>query len=271
MYNSYFFSDRICNVPMFRTLLMGIVLLAAGGCSLFADKEDVPANWSAARLYDEATAAYNKKSYETAIKYYQELEKRFPFGPFAQRAQLDVGFAHLDNGEPEAALSAGNRFIRLNPRHEKVDRAYYLRGLATFDDRSGKLGPVRFFNPSTRDPRTLQESFQYFSELVNKFPDSTYAADAKQRMIYLRNTLADHELHVARFYVKRGAYIAAINRAKYVVESLPETPATAEALGILVRCYKLLGLHYLANDSLRVLRLNYPDHPQTKAFTKADG
>ena len=251
-----------------RFILFNLLLLFAAGCSLFPDKDDIAANWTAARLYDEASAAYNKQVYDLAIQYYQELEKRFPFGPFAQRAQLDIGYAYLDNDEPEAALAAADRFIRLNPRHEKVDRAYYLRGLATFDDRSGKLGPIRFFDPSTRDPRTLQESFHYFSELVTKFPDSQYSPDARQRMIYLRNNLADHELHVARFYVKRGAYIAAINRAKYIVENMPETPSTAEALAILVRTYKHVGMRYLANDSLRVLKLNYPDHPQTRALIK---
>ncbi len=246
--------------PHLLLLLIALTLISSG-CSLLPDKEDVPANWSAARLYDEATAAYKKKSYDIAIEYFQELEKRFPFGPFAQRAQLDIGFAHLDNEEPEAALSAANRFIRLNPRHEKVDRAYYLRGLATFDDRSGRFGPIRFFDPATRDPRTLQESFQYLSELVSKFPDSQYSPDARQRMIYLRNTLAEHELHVARFYVKRGAFIAAINRAKYIINKLPQSHATADALAILVRAYKRIGMHYLANDSLEVLRLNYPEHP----------
>ncbi len=251
-----------------RTLVLSSFLLSAG-CALFPDKDDVPGNWSASRLYDEATNAYSKKNYDLAIEYYQELEKRFPFGPFAQRAQLDIGYAYLDNEEPEAALSAADRFIRLNPRHEKVDRAYYLRGLATFDDRSGKFGPIRFFNPATRDPRTLQESFQYFSEMVSKFPDSQYSPDARQRLIYLRNTLAEHEIHVARFYVKRGAYIAAINRAKHIVENMPETPATAEALSILVRTYKFLGMHYLSNDSMRVLQLNYPDHPVTRALNKA--
>ena len=258
-------------MPFSRQLLLPlliVLILASSVWALFPDKDDIPANWTAARLYDEATAAYNKKSYDLAIEYFQELEKRFPFGPFAQRAQLDIGFAHLDNEEPEAALSAANRFIRLNPRHEKVDRAYYLRGLATFDDRSGKLGPIRFFDPATRDPRTLQESFQYFSELVNKFPDSQYSPDARQRMIYLRNTLAEHELHVARFYVKRGAFIAAINRAKYIIEKLPESHATADALAILVRTYKHLGMHYLASDSLEVLLLNYPKHPQAKAFQR---
>jgi len=245
-------------------LLIVVSLLASSGCTIFPDKDDVPENWTAARLYDEATAAYNKKSYDLAVEYFQELEKRFPFGPFAQRAQLDIGYTHFDNGEPEAALSSADRFIRLNPRHEKVDRAYYLRGLATFDDRSGKLGPVRFFDPSTRDPRTLEESFQYFSELVNKFPESQYSPDARQRMIYLRNVLADHELHVARFYIKRGAFIAAINRAKYVIEKLPQSQATAEALTILVSTYKHLGMHYLANESLAVLQLNYPDHPLSK-------
>jgi len=254
-------------VSLSRLILL-CFLLATTGCSIFPDKDDVPANWTAARLYDEATAAYNKKSYDLSIEHFQELEKRFPFGPFAQRAQLNIGFAHLDNEEPEAALSSANRFIRLNPRHEKVDRAYYLRGLATFDDRSGKFGPVRFFDPATRDPRTLQESFQYLAELVNKFPDSEYSPDARQRMIYLRNNLADHELHVARFYVKRGAFVAALNRAKYIIEKLPESHATAEALAILVRTYKHLGMHYLASSSLEVLQLNYPEHPQTKAFNK---
>ncbi|MBL4852496.1 MAG: outer membrane protein assembly factor BamD [Gammaproteobacteria bacterium] len=257
----------LCLRPILLLFLLAS-LLVTSGCSLFPDKEDVPTNWTAARLYDEATAAYNKKSYDAAIEHFQELEKRFPFGPFAQRAQLNIGFAYLDNEELEAALSAANRFIRLNPRHEKVDRAYYLRGLATFDDRSGKFGPIRFFDPATRDPRTLTESFRYFSQLVNKFPASQYSSDARQRMVYLRNTLAKHELHVARFYVKRGAFIAAINRAKYIIEKLPESPATADALAILIRTYKHLGMHYLANNSLQVLQLNYPDHPQAKALRK---
>ncbi len=246
-----------------RILFLALAIIIFSGCS--STKIGTPETWNAARLYDEANAAYSRENYDKAIEYYQELEKRFPFGPFAQRAQLDIGYVYLDNEEPEAALSAADRFIRLNPRHEKVDRAYYLRGLATFDDRSGKLGPIRFFNPATRDPRTLQESFQYFSELTSKFPDSEYTPDAKQRMVYLRNVLAEHELHVARFYIKRGAYVAAINRAKHVVENMQESTATAEALSILVKTYKYLGMHYLASDSLKVLQLNYPEHPLSKA------
>jgi len=253
-----------CLRPLLAILLFTSILLS-GGCSLFPEQDDIPSNWSAARLYDEASAAYRKKNYDLAVEYFQELEKRFPFGPFAQRAQLDIGFAHLDNAEPELALSSANRFIRLNPRHEKVDRAYYLRGLATFDNRSGKFGPIRFFEPATRDPRTSNESFQYFSELVTKYPESQYSADARQRMIYLRNILANHELHVAQFYVKRGAFVAAINRAKYIIEKLPQSNATAEALTILVRTYKRLGMHYLSNESLGVLQLNYPEHPLSRA------
>lgn len=194
--------------------------------------------------------------YERAIKYYEGLESRYPFGRYAMQAQLDVAYAYYKNDEPESAIAAADRFIKLHPRNPYVDYAYYIKGVVHFTQNLTFLS--RFFptDSSQRDPGSTLSAFNDFSELVRRFPDSEYADDARSRMIYLRNNLAMSELHIARYYMKREAYIAAANRAKKIVEKYQRTPAVKEALQILVAAYQKMDMPQLASDAERVLALN---------------
>lgn len=233
------------------------LLLNLSGCSTLTDPKE--ANWSPERFYSEAKDAVKVGDYETAIKYYELLEARHPFGKYAQQAQLDVIYAYYKFEEPESAIVAANRFIKLYPRHAHVDYAYYLKGLVHFELNQGMLARLLSLDRSQRDQNAAMQSYMDFSELVALFPNSQYSKDARQRMIYLRNMLAEYELHVAKFYMKRGAFVAAANRAKTVIESYQRTPAVREALVILAKAYKIMNLNDLSNSTLKVLKLNYPD------------
>jgi outer membrane protein assembly factor BamD len=237
-----------------------IALTLVSGCAYWGKEEDKTRDWSAQRLYQEAKLNMDNGDYETAIDFYQKLESRFPFGTSAQQAQLDIAYAYYKFDEPASAIAAADRFIKLHPRHPNVDYAYYLKGLVHFTQ--GKSFFDRFFprDMSLRDPGAATEAFEAFSELVRRFPNSKYAKDASQRMVYLKNMLAQHEIHVANYYMRRGAYVAAANRARYVVENFQRTPAVPEALAVMAKAYTVMGLDQLAADSVRVLRLNYPNY-----------
>lgn len=239
-------------------IFVAVTLVA--GCASWGKTEDRTRDWSAERLYDEAKLNMINGDYETAIDFYQKLESRFPFGTLAQQAQLDIAYSYYKFGEPASAIAAADRFIKLHPRHPNVDYAYYLKGLVHFTQ--GETFLDRFFprDMSLRDPGAAAESFDAFSELVRRFPDSKYARDASQRMVYLKNMLAQHEIHIANYYMRRGAYVAAANRARYVVENFQRTPAVPEALAVMAKAYTVMGLDELAADSVRVLRLNYPNY-----------
>jgi len=235
------------------TLLL--TLLAA--CSL-ADKHD-PASWSAARLYSEAKDALDGGLYDLAIKHYETLEARFPYGAYSQQAQLETAYAYYKQNEQAPAVAAADRFIKLHPNHRNVDYAYYLKGLAYFNEDEGLLGRLSRQDRTERDPKSARESFEVFKELVKRYPESKYAPDSLARMKYLVNALASHEIHVARYYLKRGAYVAAANRAQYALKTYPEAPARKEALLIMVQAYDVLGMPRLRDDAERVLRKNFPD------------
>ncbi|MDZ7662350.1 outer membrane protein assembly factor BamD [Thiohalophilus sp.] len=247
-----------------RYLLLILPLLWLSGCSSSPDANDPTAGMSVEELYEAAREALDNTNYEEAINLYERLESRFPYGPYAERAQLEIIYAYYKYNEPETAILSADRFIKLHPNHAHVDYAYYMRGLASF-----RLEPSfinRWFNQdmTERDPRPSRKAFRYFSELVEKFPDSRYAKDAIGRMYALRNALAKHEMHVTNYYYRRGALIAAVNRAKYIVENYQQTKQVPEALGIMVRAYRQLEMNDLAADALEVLELNYPDHHETK-------
>lgn len=237
-----------------------IALTLVSGCAFWKKEEDKTRDWSAERLYEEAKLNMGNGDYETAIDFYQKLESRFPFGTLAQQAQLDIAYAYYKFDEPASAIAAADRFIKLHPRHPNVDYAYYLKGLVHF--KQGRSFLDRFFprDMSLRDPGAVRESFDAFSELVRRFPDSKYAEDASQRMVYLKNMLAQNEIHIANYYMRRGAYVAAANRARHVVENFQRTPAVPEALAVMAKAYTVMGLDELAADSVRVLRLNYPNY-----------
>lgn len=231
------------------------------GCSLFGEEPDITKDWSAGRLYAAAKERLKNKDYEKAIDYYEKLEARYPFGPHSQQAQLDLTYAYYKNDQPAAAIAAADRFIKLHPRHPNVDYAYYIKGLANYMKTGGLVARIINKDYSKRDTGAAKEAFRDFSELTRRFPSSKYAQDAAQRMLFLKNTLAMHEVHVARYYWSRGAYVAAANRARYVVENYQRTPAMPDALVVLAKSYKAMQLAELSEDAVRVLELNYPDHP----------
>ncbi|HEX7971664.1 MAG TPA: outer membrane protein assembly factor BamD [Thiobacillus sp.] len=247
---------------------LGSVLLAAmltlGGCGLLPEVKDETAGWSAQKLYAEAKDNLNEGNYERAVKLFETLESRYPFGRYAQQAQLEVAYAYYKDNEPISAIAASDRFIKLHPNHPNVDYAYYLKGLANFNDDLGFLGNLVDQDMSERDPKAAREAFLSFKELVTRFPESKYAADSTARMKYLVNALAGNEVHVAKYYLKREAYVAAANRAKEVLTTYPEAPALEEALAIMVVSYDKLNLPQLRDDAQRVLTLNFPHSKYAK-------
>ena len=236
---------------------VALVLLAA--CKSTGDDQyDETRNWSAERLYTEAKDELLGGNYKKAIGYYEKLEARYPYGKYAQQAQLELGYAYYKDREPVAALSAADRFIKLYPDHPNVDYAYYLKGLVNFNEDLGLFGAIANQDMSERDPKAARESFEAFRELVERFPDSRYAPDSVARMRYLVNSLANNEAQVAAYYLRRQAYVAAVNRAQYVLANYPKTPAVEQALIVLVKAYDAMGLTELRDDSQRLLKLNYP-------------
>jgi outer membrane protein assembly factor BamD len=239
------------------SLFLSLVLLISG-CGLLPENVDETAGWSANKLYSEAKEAMFDGAYDKAIKYFEKLEARFPYGRYAQQSQLEVAYAYFRQQEVASAVAACERFIRLHPNHPNVDYAYYLKGLAHFNEDLGLLGYVSNQDLSERDPRAARESFDAFKELVSKFPESKYTPDATARMSYLVNALASHEVHVAKYYLKRGAYIAAVNRAQAAIKTYPDAPAHEEALFVIVKGYDLLGMNDLRDDAERIMRKNFP-------------
>jgi len=253
--------------PTFPTLLRTAVLLAilssllAGllaGCA-GKSKEERDAKSGTAELYERGKKSMQSGNFSNAIKYYENLEARFPFSNETKQAQLDLIYCYYKDRQIEATVDAATTFERENPTHPRVDYALYMRGLAYFSGQHGWYHRLFNVDLARRPPKNVQESFSVFAQLVQRFPDSTYSVDARQRMIFLRNRLADYELHVARYYLKRGAWLAAANRARFAVEQYDGAPAVAEALSIMAQAYDNLGMTDLADDSRRVLAANYPD------------
>ena len=252
---------------MKRSLAIILAVLlgwSLASCAWLKDDHDETKGWSAAKLYSEAKSSLNDRNYEQAIKYYQKLEARYPYGRFAQQAQIEIAYAHYKDNEPALALAAADRFIKLHPNHPNVDYVYYLRGLANFNEDLGIMGFLGNQDMSERDPKAATEAFDAFKELVNRYPESKYTPDAIQRMRYLVNALAQNEVHVARYYMKRGAYVAAANRAQFAIKNYPDAPANEEALAILWLAYHKLGMHDLRADAHRVLVQNFPNSPFLK-------
>ena len=242
-----------------KHLLLIATLVLTAACS--SNKPEVDENLSETELYQQAQDDLNSNSYNNAIAKLKALESRYPFGRYAEQAQLELIYAYYKNVEPEAAKSAAERFIRLHPQHANVDYAYYLKGLASFDQDRGLVARFLPLDLTKRDPGAARDSFNEFAQLTSRYPNSRYAPDAKARMIYLRNLLAAYEIHAGRYYLTRQAYVAAANRGRYVVENLQETPSVGDGLALMVEAYQRLDLDDLAATSLETLKLNYPDHP----------
>ncbi len=250
-----------------RYTRLWLFLLAAAlsaSCAWFGDdeEEDEFAGLSTEeQFYQRALDQLTNQNFRGSIATYEALESRFPFGRFAEQAQIEIVYAYFRSGDEEAARAAAQRFIRLHPDSDNIDYAYYMLGLSSFDDNTGFLDRFVPIDPTKRDPGRTEESFNDFAQLLTLYPDSPYAADARARMIYLRNNLAAYEIHVANYYLERRAFIAAQRRAQYVVENFQGTPAVADAVAIMIECYLRLGLNDLADTSLALLHENYPDHP----------
>jgi len=243
------------------SLLAAAALAAAfllGGCSSLLN-EDETIGWSAQKLYGEAKDAIAAKDYVRAVKYLEKLEARYPYGRYAQQAQLEIAYANWKDGERAAAIAAADRFIKLFPNHPNVDYAYYLKGLINFHSQDVIMTWFTSADMSDRDPKGTREAFLALKEVVTRFPESRYAEDAAARMRYLVNSLASFELHVARYYMKRGAFVAAANRAQYAIQNYPNSPAQEEAILILVQAYDALGMEDLREGADRVMRANFPD------------
>jgi outer membrane protein assembly factor BamD len=235
------------------------VLLAAllAGCSALKE-EDKTATWSPNRIYAEAKDELSGGAYDKAIPLLEKLEGRAAGTPLAQQAQLDRAYAHYKAGDQAQALATLDRFIKLHPASPALDYAFYLKGIVNFNDNLGMFSFIAKQDLSERDQKAAKESFEAFRELSTRFPDSRYAPDARARMTYIVNSLAQYEVHVARFYYSRGAYVAAINRAQSALADYRDVPALEEALGILMRSYDALGMAQLRDDTRRVLEKNYP-------------
>lgn len=246
------------NLSRFSTLiLVALMMVGISGCN----KDKREDQRSAAVMYEQAKNYLDNQNWGRAVREYQILTTRYPFGRYTEQAQLELAYAYQQAGRAEAALSTADRFIRTYPSHPNVDYAYYIRGLTNYDTRVGFLERMFPSRVRDRDQTAAAESFRDFDELVRRFPDSRYAPDARQRMVFLRNNLSYYELDVARYYMRRKAYVAAAARAKYAIETYPGSPELGEALEILYVSYTEMGLPELAEDSMRVLTLNYPDHP----------
>jgi outer membrane protein assembly factor BamD len=244
----------------------GVALLS--GCSSTAP--DVTAGWSPNKIYAEARDEAGAGSYDKAIPLFEKLEGRAAGTPLAQQAQIEKAYAQYKGGEQAQAISTLDRFMKLHPASPAYDYALYLKGLVNFNDNLGIFSFLTRQDLSERDQKAAKESFEAFRELATRFPDSRYAPDARQRMTYIINSLAQYEVHVARYYYTRGAYVAAVNRAQAAVNDYRNVPALEEALFILVQSYDALGLAQLRDDSRRVLAQTYPKSEYlTQGFKKA--
>lgn len=242
-----------------RHSLALILALMIAGCGLLPKyKQDESETWTVSKLYQEAKAEIDDENYDKATQYLEKLEARFPYGSYAQQAQIELIYVYYKNSDAASAIAAADRFIKYHPNSPAVDYAYYMKGIANFIGDTGVISATVGKDMSQRDPKSSIESFDAFKALVSRFPSSKYAPDARQRMQYLANLLAMHEIHVADYYYRRGAYVASINRAQKVLTEFPNTPATENALVDMVRSYDRLGMTRLRDDARRVLDKTYP-------------
>jgi outer membrane protein assembly factor BamD len=243
-------------------LLLGLApaaVIALAACSSTSEKIDPNSTQAVEKLYAEGKDELASGGYDRAAKIFERVEGRAAGTLLAQQASLDLAYAQHRGGERAAALATLDRFIRLNPSSPALDYAYYLRGVVNFNDRLGILSALSRQDLSERDQQASREAYQSFRQVVEQFPQSRYAADSRVRMDYIVNSLAEYELHVSRYYFRRGAYVASVNRAQQVLVEFPQAPATEEALYLLVASYQALGLDPLRADAQRVLQKNFPD------------
>ena len=245
-------------VRTFALALLAAVL--ATGCGLLPEAgKDETAGWSADRIYRAAHDSVLEGNYTRAVKLFESLEARYPYGRYAQQALLESAYASYRAGETSTAISTIDRFIRTYPNHPNVDYAHYLKGIVNFREDQGLFGYIYEFDLSERDPKAMKDAFAAFKDLIAKFPDSRYAEDSRIRMVYLSNALSMYEVHVARYYYNRGAFVASASRAQASLVNYPKTPANEHALDVLWRSYDKLGLGQLKDDTLDIMKRTYPN------------
>lgn len=242
---------------MYRVFILLLIAHLFYGCASSQSQYDY---YTEEELYQKARRFMIERKPTSATELYQMLETRYPFGQYAEQSQLEIITAYYEAADYEMAVAAADRFIRLHPNHPQVDYAYYYKGLSKFDKNRSFFDKFFKMDMSKRDPGLATDSYNDFSSLVSKYPDSQFAGDSRGRMRFLRNLLAKHEVHVANYYFKRGAYTAALNRGRYVVEHYQESPSVPDGLAIMIQAYRLLDMQDLANSTLIVLRKNYPTH-----------
>ncbi|HEY8586515.1 MAG TPA: outer membrane protein assembly factor BamD [Rhodanobacter sp.] len=249
-------------LPVLKVLVVLVLAVSMSACSMFKSRQNID-TMPVDALYENGHSSLMNADYAASTKAFQRLIARFPSGEYNEQAQLELAYSQYRDNQPDDALSTVNRFIKTYPIHKHVDYAYYLRGLINFDRTSTFLERVipRFGIDARRDQGYNLQAFDDFAELSRRFPDSAYTADARQRMIYLRNVLAQYEINVAKFYLRNKAYIGAADRSQYVIEHYQQAPQTGDALAILTRSYLALDQKDLAAQTREVLALNYPQHP----------
>jgi len=253
----------------FRVALLIALALALPGCKTVGGwfghhKEERTETLEVDQLYSEAHAAMQKGDYSRANKYFGRLIARFPFGPYNEQSQLELAYVQYKIGKPEDATATLDRFIRTYPRHKNISYAYYLKAVVNFDRNVGLMTRLFRIDPSARDLNGPVTSFNDFNEVLRRYPNSKYATDARQRMVYLRNELARHELVIGLYYLRRGAWVSAANRGRYLLENYPQSEYEGDAIALMAASYDKLGQTQLAADSKRVLQQNYPEHPYLK-------
>ncbi len=256
---------------IFKALLLMALISLTSACSLFGFDDEKFFDIPETELFEEAMAAFETNEWGVAIDKLEMLESRYPFGRYSEQAQLELIYAYYKSSKAPEAIASADRFIRLHPQHDNIDYAYYLRGLTNYE--ADKSLTSRFLptDPSQRDPGAARDAFSDFSTLLNRYPSSQYAPDARKRMLSLKNQLSAYEIHVARYYIRRGAYIAAANRGRYVVENYQETPSVPDALAVMVLAYTELELHDQASHAQQILNSNFPNYGKSVGVESNQG
>ena len=256
-----------------RYSLSLFLLLTLAACSLFdplPEGSEPVKQLPVEEMYRQAKSELNSENYDTAIKLFEALQSRYPYGRYAQQSLLELAYAYYRQGESESAVSSAERFIKQYPNNQFVDYAYYVKGLANFHGEVSMLQSVGGQDPTERDPKAAQDSFDAFKDLITRFPNSRYAPDSRLRMQYLVNLLAKHEMHVASYYLRRGAYVAAVNRAQGILTQYPNSPSTRDALEIMVQAYDAMGMTSLRDDAKRILAKNSGGRSQASGDEAVD-
>jgi outer membrane protein assembly factor BamD len=245
-----------------RSFVQSLLILSCLALAACSSTEKRPEEHTEREFYNEAHEAMNDKNYLIASERLQQLESRYPFGPYAEQAQLELIYTQYMMSDLENALASAERFIRLHPLNKQVDYAYYLRGLAVYELGFTFVERYLSSDQARRDPTPLRDAFNYFDELIRRYPDSQYNVDAQKRMIFLRDRLAQYEIGVGQYQMKRHAYLAAAARAERVMLGYQGTSAVGDALAMQVEAYQLLGQEFESEQALALLKLNYPEHEQ---------